>query len=242
MPTPAVAQPSRSGPPTASAQPPQSQQRLRAPAVPVVALAAWLLPGAGYWLIGQRGRGILVGATIITLFLAGTLIGGVRAIQVPGYGEDGGRLYIVKERRGTTKDGKDVYTFTVREHRTGEGRPSDAWIGTNFRALLVDVGNKPWSICQVLTGPVAIAGGAGSVWASRPPARGEDAPGVLSHSRINEIAVLYTAVAGMLNLLVIIDSAARAARGEHDYAEPDALPAAAAPVVPAGAKPKGAVS
>ena len=30
------------------------------------------------------------------------------------------------------------------------------------------------------------------------------------HARVNEIAVLYTAVAGMLNLLAIIDAAHRA--------------------------------
>lgn len=77
-----------------------------------------------------------------------------------------------------------------------------------------DVGNKPWSICQVMVGPVAVAGGAWSVAASRagePDGEGK-AAGVVSHSRVNEIAVLYTAVAGMLNLMVIIDAAARAAQ------------------------------
>ena len=51
-----------------------------------------------------------------------------------------------------------------------------------------------------------------SVWASNPDhgAGGVEAPAAISHSRINEIGVLYTAVAGMLNLLAIIDAASRA--------------------------------
>jgi len=36
-----------------------------------------------------------------------------------------------------------------------------------------------------------------------------------SHSRSWEIGTLYTAVAGMLNLLVIIDSAHRAGQGKQ---------------------------
>jgi hypothetical protein len=40
--------------------------------------------------------------------------------------------------------------------------------------------------------------------------------GVRSHSRVNELGVLYTAVAGMLNLLAMIDSSHRAARSEEE--------------------------
>jgi hypothetical protein len=73
--------------------------------------------------------------------------------------------------------------------------------------VLREVQAKPWSVAQAMTGPVGIMGGAASVTAARSasdPNRGE------SHARINEISVLYTAVAGMLNLLAIIDSAHRA--------------------------------
>jgi hypothetical protein len=195
------------------------------PAAPLVAIAGWLVPGAGYWLLGQRARAITVGATIITLFLAGTLIGGVRAIQVPGYGEEGGKLYVVRER-DRAYDGREVFVERIKEHRAGRTQPEGDWVVTNFRALLGDVGNKPWSICQVMNGPLAFIGGAASVRASRPvetngdnddvPRFGEPA-GALSHSRVNEIAVLYTAVAGMLNLLAIIDAAARAGKPGGGY-------------------------
>jgi hypothetical protein len=180
---------------------------------PVVAVAAWLLPGAGYWLLGQRVRAIVAGVTIIVLFTSGILIGGVRAIQVPGYGENGGRLYLVREGQFDPQRNQRVEAIRVKEQRADDPRPlSDYPVVRNVRALVSDIGNKPWSICQVMTGPVALGGGAWSVWASRPPADNvsADPPGALSHSRVNEIGVLYTAVAGMLNLLVIIDAAGRA--------------------------------
>ena len=178
---------------------------------PLVAVAGWLLPGAGYWLIGERARGLTVGVTIVVLFVLGMLIGGVRAIQVPGFGENGGKLYLTKGYVG----GRPV---VVAREASDPDDPPGEWIGTTPGALLRDVGNKPWSICQVLAGPVAIAGGAWSVALSRPVEREGGPPeprGVQSHSRVNEIGVLYMAVAGMLNLLVIIDAAARAGGRGH---------------------------
>ena len=138
----------------------------------LVALAGWLLPGAGYWLIGHRARGVTVGVTVVLLFAFGLLVGGVRVLEVPFYDRNG---------KETNRD------------------------------LLDEVRAKPWSIAQVMSGSAAIAGGAASVWASTPDAEGVTR-GEESHARVNEIAVLYTAVAGMLNLLAVIDSAHRAGR------------------------------
>ena len=56
-----------------------------------MAIAAWLIPGSGYLLLGQRGRGLGVGITIITLFLLGILVAGVRVIEVPGFEVSTGR-------------------------------------------------------------------------------------------------------------------------------------------------------
>jgi hypothetical protein len=142
---------------------------LRSPAV--VASVGWLLPGGGYLLLRQKGRGITIGVTVVLLFVMGLLIGGVRVLEVP--------------------------FFT----RVGE---------VNNETFKHELQTKPWSIAQIMNGPVAIIGGVGSVYASVPR---PDAPlGAESHARINDIAVLYTAVAGMLNLLAIIDSAYRASQ------------------------------
>jgi hypothetical protein len=64
---------------------------------------------------------------------------------------------------------------------------------------------KPWYIGQFLSGAVGVM--SGWVGPSQPA----------SHSRVSEIGTLYTAVAGMLNLIATIDAAYRATLGpDHD--------------------------
>ena len=182
---------------------------------PLVALAAWLLPGGGYLLLGQRTRGLVVGITIVVLFVFGLLIGGVRALEVPGYGPNGRPIQVWERVQG--------------QRETGEQPPAgvaDKWIMTSSPFL--EIRDKPWSIAQVLAGPIALASMKWSTWAANPD-NGADgvAPGVRSHARVNEIGVLYTAVAGMLNLLAIIDASHRAEQGRSGRAV--AKPPAARP-------------
>lgn len=156
-------------PPHVTTQPPQPF---------LVALAGWVLPGLGYLLVGQRARGLTTGITILGLFVAGLLIGGVRALDPP-------RL------------------------PSGEVDSRQQVPGRSFREELMA---KPWYIAQVLTGPVGLVASYAAGWAATPDDETDEVPGVESHARVNEIAVLYMAVAGMLNLLTIIDSAHRAGR------------------------------
>jgi hypothetical protein len=161
----------------------------------------WLIPGAGYLLLGQRARAVTVGVTIIVLFLMGLLIGGVRALEVPGFDEHG--MQIRLNDRGYKVHPDDTIAYS-----------RATWVMR--RGTLSEIRAKPWSIAQALTGPVAGLAAWWSVWAATDP-DGEDGtrepPGVVSHGRVNEIGVLYTAVAGMLNLLAIIDASHRAAGG-----------------------------
>src|SRR5687767_2981596 len=53
------------------------------PPPPLVALVAWLIPGMGYVLIGQRARGLVVGISILLIFVAGLLIGGMHVVDAP---------------------------------------------------------------------------------------------------------------------------------------------------------------
>jgi hypothetical protein len=170
---------------------------------PLVAFVAWLLPGGGYLLLGQKTRGLTIGITIVILFVLGLLIGGVRALEVPGWDEHGYQIRF-------NDRGYKVYRGDAAYSRA-------TWVLRN--SPLSEVRAKPWSIAQALTGPVAMAGAWWSVWAATDPDGDEgdrDPPGALSHSRVNEIGVLYTAVAGMLNLLAIIDSSHRAALAAMD--------------------------
>ena len=78
---------------------------------------------------------------------------------------------------------------------------------------LSEIRDKPWSVPQVLAGPIAIISGAIGVYAASPDAAAPGGTiGGLSHSRINEIGSLYLSVAGLLNLMAIIDSTWRASQ------------------------------
>jgi hypothetical protein len=145
----------------------------------LVALAGWLLPGAGYWLIGQRTRGTISGLAILLLFVAGIFIGGIRVVDVPGYAEGGVKM--------VGRDGRWMLLT----------RPMPTVLA------------KPWYIGQVLAGPVTLAAGYFSIEAaSRQYPKGT--------AHVAEFGTLYCAVAGMLNLLIILDSTARATAGGGD--------------------------
>ena len=172
---------------------PPSASTSNPPPPPVVALASWLVPGLGYMLLGQRARGFTVGVTILLLLVLGLLIGGVRVMEVPGYSDDGRQVMVDPSGRRTSRAARDA-VWALRASPMAELR------------------EKPWSIPQALAGPAALASMAWSVWTARPEngPGGAEPPGATSHARVNEIGVLYTAVAGMLNLLAIIDAASRA--------------------------------
>ncbi|HSZ54544.1 MAG TPA: DUF6677 family protein [Tepidisphaeraceae bacterium] len=177
----------------------------RSAPVAVVAVASWLLPGLGYFLSGERVRGLVAGLTIILMYTFGLLIGGVRVIETPGYGDHGQRLMVVQSGAGEQIN-----------ESTGESEPAEGtWV---MEVHPIDeLRNKPWNIPQVLVGPIHLAACWGSVLASRPAAAGSTQPiGVRSHARTNEIGSLFAAVAGMLNLLVIIDASSRAAENREE--------------------------
>ena len=140
---------------------------------PIIAAAGWLVPGLGYWIIGERGRAMLAGISIGLLFMLGVLISGVRCIDVPSFDAKG---QLVRSK----------------------GKPQI--FDSPFKAVL----EKPWYIPQILAGPLTIAT---SVWSVKVSDTYPKAT-----ARMYDIGTLYTAIAGMLNLLVIIDSAYRGAK------------------------------
>lgn len=175
------------------------------PSAVTLAVASWIIPGAGYWLLGDRVRGTTIGVTVLALFVLGVLVGGVRVLEVPGYGPHGQRLEVIVHR-----DDQGYVQETI-----GEDVPAN-WQDQGWALLLHpfdEIRNKPWVIAQVMAGPVAIAAFGGAVAASHRVTPGGLPIGVRSHARVNEIGVLYTAVAGMLNLLAIIDASHRSGHG-----------------------------
>lgn len=162
----------------------------------LAAIAGWLLPGAGYFLIGHAARGLIVGITIIVLFMSGILLAGIRVIDVPGYDRTGQRVKI---------DMKGNRVESTSHHPQYDYLP---WALTS-RGLFGEVVNKPWYVCQILNGPICLIASGASLSAAT-----NNVPS--SHARLYEIGTLYTAVAGLLNLLAVIDCAHRAARAQEE--------------------------
>jgi hypothetical protein len=164
----------------------------------LVALCGWLIPGAGYLLIGQWVRGALIGGTILALFVLGLLIAGVRVIDVPGY-----------------EKGEAVF-LTPSGQRANHPGPEDRW--ALVARPVAELADKPWFVGQILAGPVTLFSAKWSVSVARPSQAHPD--GVMaSHGRVAEIGTLYTAVAGMLNLLAMIDAAWRAGLSDEAVGE-----------------------
>ena len=181
------------------------------PSPVIVALAGWILPGSGYLLIRDFPRAIVIGVTILFLFAFGLLIGGVRELDVPGYNAHGVKIMssVVLNKHGEPVRRNDV---NVSDSATDVG-----WVMAKHP--LDEIRSKPWSIAQIMMGPIDLLCDWWSVSVSQPanPDRPELGPiGARSHSRVQELGILYTAIAGMLNLLAIIDCSHRASHSESE--------------------------
>ena len=184
------------------------------PSAALVALAAWIIPGSGYLLLKEKARGLTIGITILVLFFLGLLVGGIRCLDVPGFNVHGQKTYFYLIRV-TTQNGD-----TKLDARSGDAVPRDAvdqgW--TLVRTPVDELRSKPWSIPQIMMGPIDVLCDWWAIAVS-PPADisgvSPDTFAARSHSRVNELGVLFTAVAGMLNLMAIIDSSHRASHPEE---------------------------
>jgi hypothetical protein len=175
----------------------QSNSAASLPSPALVAAAGWALPGLGYILMRERARGITIMVAVLFLYVFGLLIANVRVIDVPGYDKSG-----FEDRVDNNGQGLKL---------GGSGYANGHWAILSG-SFLSEVAGKPWYVGQIFVGPLNLIASEWSLHAAR-----QNVPMV--HARLAEIGTLYTAVAGMLNLLAIIDSASRAANDEsweHD--------------------------
>ncbi len=132
------------------------------------AIATWLIPGAGHFMLGQKGRGVIILASIGLIWVGGLFIGGVG----------------VFDRKG----------------------------------------HPVWFMGQMLIAPSVLVEGYHRSLQSTGglPPRPDDPNGAYqpSFGHVHEQGVLYTSLAGMLNLLAIMDVLYRDpkdARHRHHY-------------------------
>jgi uncharacterized membrane protein len=102
--------------------------------------AAWVVPGAGYWVLGDKRRALVVCVTILLTFSLGLYIGSIGVID--------------------------------------------------------SVHAKPWYIAQLMNGPAVIL-------IAQHVAQSNSYP---VYARPAEIGQIYTSIAGLLNLLCIVNA------------------------------------
>ncbi len=178
------------------------------PIQPVAALAACVFPGAGHAYLGETRRAVLIACGVLGLFFGGIFIGGVDVVDRKedfvwflGQGLVGpiafGTDYYhqnhlkVLNTNGTrrsaepfeVRDPKTGLAATARRPETGEPLP-----------LMTSDG-------QYMINPKTGQPLMGSV-ESRPP-------NSKSVGRVNELGTLMSAVAGMLNLICVVDASYR---------------------------------
>jgi hypothetical protein len=149
---------------------------------PHAAVAGWLIPGLGHIILGQRRRGIILCIAITALWLGGLLIGGVSVID--------------KYDRGEPPDDKP------------ELRSRSWWY---WGQVMI----APSIAIDYLRNNMAVAHSEKLGYKNDPNPRarllppspdGLDTPPYEpSFGRVAEQGTLYTALAGMLNLLAMID-------------------------------------
>ena len=105
----------------------------------IVGALAWLIPGAGHFLVDRKRQAAVILVTVVVTFLVGLYIGSVGVID--------------------------------------------------------PVGAKPWYAAQVMNSPVVVLLGRVSVAGDYPV-----------YGRPNEIGQIYTSIAGLLNLLCIVNA------------------------------------
>jgi hypothetical protein len=184
----------------------------------LVVLCSWLIPGGGYFLMGQRSRGVTIGFCIIALFLMGIWIGGIRIMDPPGWGQSGYMTQIVTHPRNDGLSAlRRVEPDSPEIEKNPISDPRERLVGPALIAdFTTELSDKPWFVGQILCGPLTLAMSAVSVHQARPQRiNGHLIDGVTpSHSRSWEIGALYTAIAGMLNLLAMIDATYHAGQPE----------------------------
>ncbi len=105
----------------------------------IVGLAGWALPGAGYYLLNEKKRAIIISTTVILTFLIGIYIGSMGVID--------------------------------------------------------PITSKGWYAAQILVSPVVMVIGHYTAGGGYPV-----------YGKPNEIGQIYTSIAGLLNLLCIVNA------------------------------------
>ncbi len=154
---------------------------------PVAGLLALLLPGLGHFYLGERERGVLIAAGILGLFFGGMLIGGIDVVDSR---ED--TIWFA----GQSLVGPVAFAVDyVHQHR--------------LKVVGKDIVENREVMRLRTANPGHTRGPDGREIEAAP---GVPPPNSKSLGRMNELGTLFATIAGMLNLIVIIDALLHARR------------------------------
>ena len=147
---------------------------------PVALVLAYVLPGLGHWYLGERKRAGLIAAGVLGLFVGGMFIGGIDVVDKK---EDTiwfvGQSLVGPLAFGVNYIHQSHLKVKTRDPATGKETVRSAW-------------------------PNEVRGPDGWPKEAGP---GQGPPSTKSLGRMNELGTLFSTIAGMLNLLVVIDAA-----------------------------------
>lgn len=154
-----------------------------APSSTIAGLLAWIVPGLGHWYLGHRTRAIVIMVVITVTFWCGVAIGGVKSTVDPSEN----RLWFLAQ---ICNGGHTIVAalWSSQLEPIVYRCPS---CGASLESR--PTGGEPCPNCRKAIGSVELA----------------------SHTRLAfwpqvDIAIVYTGIAGLLNVLVILDAIARA--------------------------------
>lgn len=163
----------------------------------MAAILAFLIPGAGHYYQGRKQKAILFATCILGLFLAGFIIGRGRVVYAYPNTFKVTNLFKMLSRKGWGEIAKDSYQdFRIHSY-------AQALVGIPAFPMILQSRIGPRRIDeQFLWGfmappPKGDPGDGNPDWLSK--WNNEDSAGF-------DLGSLYTAVAGLLNLLVIFDA------------------------------------
>jgi len=162
---------------TSAGSPAEAQVDLHVPAL----IAAAVLPGLGHVVRGERSRGIAAFAGVMTLFLTGLLAGGIDVI-----------------------DRKEDKFWFMGQALVGPITFGLDWYHQNHLKVVDVAGRRPRGQTAAPTRSAYPEEGRDA--RSGTPIAGGKPPNTKSIGKVNEIGMLSCTLAGMLNLIIIIDA------------------------------------
>ena len=177
---------------------------------PVAGVLAFVLPGLGHWYLGYARRGRLIAAGVLGMFASGLFIGG---IDVVDRREDFpwflGQAIVGPVAFGVDWVHQNQFKVDVPVTGLRSAYPNEYRDPATGRPVITVMNEQTGEPEARLTGATPVTGA--TVTGAWPP-------NVKSLSRMNELGTLFCTIAGMMNLICILDAAFSRRRGEGEPA------------------------